>query len=481
MGKEPAQGIGIEGAIVQDIFGRTVNRKGIVLVDWEGQITNPAMTYYVGPPEGSQYPVKVELSSTEPRIYFDLPSETGPNGSRKSMTIQGASSDEAFYVSIFPDRDDAWEKHELTVKHTDANGVTGTEMIDVYVIDQDLDRPAVFQVHLDFSHDQTGLFDDPAVRETTRQAAEDWVYFFDDMKLDEVPAGEETTWIWSPQGYSTGEVVTNRESYTGFLLYVYGIQHADLRAGGEGSYYGGYQSSGGKHLPIKRSGGVSLEKRGNYNTLRWMVTATARDWWRATNLRDTANDVYSIARHEMGHSLAFNLAHDGFAELKLLGHVEDAAVAEYHGYHPPIDSAEHLPASIDRASRRGAFGNEFHGDMSQGRWLVTKLDLLVAQAVGYKLRRTSPFEPLSIVDEELHPGQLMETYSGTLTVIGGTPTYHWTLERGALPNGLVLDPFTGSISGIPTDSGDFEFVVRVRDYREWDNGITHSVSLSIAE
>jgi hypothetical protein len=41
----------------------------------------------------------------------------------------------------------------------------------------------------------------------------------------------------------------------------------------------------------------------------------------------------------------------------------------------------------------GAFGNEYHGQMPGGRWLITKLDLLYAQAIGYELRGTSAFKP----------------------------------------------------------------------------------------
>ena len=36
--------------VVEDIFGRRLNEHGLVLVDWEGQIANPAMKVYVVPP-----------------------------------------------------------------------------------------------------------------------------------------------------------------------------------------------------------------------------------------------------------------------------------------------------------------------------------------------------------------------------------------------------------------------------------------------
>ena len=466
--------------VVHDLFGRTVNESGIVLVDWEGQIANPAMKHYIKAPEDFRYPVQVELSSTSPRLYFDLPSATGFSGPRKSITIENASSDGAFYISIFPDRDTLNETHQLTVRAVDANSVERTETIDVNVIDQDLDRPSEFEIHVDFSQDQTGLFDDQAAKETIQQVTEDWAYFFGDMDLDEVPAGQEVTWIWSPEGFTGGMAVTNQEAYTGFLLYAYGIQHDRLNAGGEGSYQGGYQSTGGKRHPIKRSGGIELEKRGNYNTLGWTIQAIAEDWWLATNLGHVTNDLYSIAHHEMGHSLAFNQAYDRWVELKTLGRLTDATVEKYQGSAPAIDNTDHLPGTLDRASRRGAFGNEYHGEMPQGRWIATKLDLLAMQAAGYVLRETSPFLPLSIANVDLLDGRVTEPYSSALQVTGGTPNYYWTVERGALPNRLALDSFTGAVSGVPTESGTFDVTVRVRDYREWHEGITHSFSLTVS-
>ncbi len=397
------------------------------------------------------------------------------------MTIESDSPDPEFYISIFPDRDTLDEMHELTVEYVDANAVRESTTIDVHVIDQDLDRPPEFRIHVDFSHDQTGLFDDQAARDTVQQAAEDWSYFFDDMGLDEVPAGQEVTWIWSPEGFIGGEAVTNPERYTGFLLYAYGIQHDLLNAGGEGSYPGGYQSTGGERYPIKRSGGIEIEKRGNYNTLGWMFPPQADDWWLATNLGDVKNDLYSVSHHELGHALAFSGSHDGWEDMKSLGQLDDAAVYEYQGSEPTIDATDHLPGTVDRASKRGAFGNEYHGEMPQGRWIVTRLDLLAMQAAGYVLRDTSPFAPLSIVDSELPEGEATLPYSATLEAIGGTPAYHWTLDEGSLPNRLVLDPFTGTISGTPTNPETFDFTVRLRDYQEWHEGVTRAFAITIRQ
>ena len=450
-------------------------------MDWEGHIANPAMKYFVRLPRNTVFPAQVTLQSSEPRLYFDLPSEAGPDGPRKSITIPDASSKGVFYVSIFPDRDTSDEQHMLTIQYADDSGNDQTEVVDIHVVDQDVDRPSVFNVTVDFAQDKTGFFDDAPARETIRRAANDWAYFIDEMNLDEVPSGQELTWIWEASGFESGRTVTNTNSYTGFLLYAYGIGTDGLKSGGEPSYHGDYQSAGGVDLPIKRSGGIEIETRGNFNTLGWLVPAQEDDWWRATNLGNVVNDLYSIAHHEMGHSLIFNPNHSGFTQLKTVGYAEDADVIAYHGTSPMIDRFDHLPGAVDRSSGRGAYGNEYHGDVPHGRWLVTKLDLLIAQAVGYALRETSPFAPLSVVNRELPDGTVTTPFSDAVSASGGIPPYHWTLEEGKLPDGLSLDPFTGTVSGTPTESGTFELTLRVREYSEWGLGITLAVTLTIRQ
>jgi hypothetical protein len=46
---------------------------------------------------------------------------------------------------------------------------------------------------------------------------------------------------------------------------------------------------------------------------------------------------------------------------------------------------------------------------------------------------------------------------------GGKPPYTWSLESGALPDGLSINSSSGIISGTPTRDGTFSSVVKVRD------------------
>ena len=50
-----------------------------------------------------------------------------------------------------------------------------------------------------------------------------------------------------------------------------------------------------------------------------------------------------------------------------------------------------------------------------------------------------------------------------IEAIGGWPIYKWTVILGKLPDGLVLDPSSGIISGTPTKKGPYKFTIRVQD------------------
>jgi len=181
--------------------------------------------------------------------------------------------------------------------------------------------------------------------------------------------------------------------YTGYLLYAYGIRNAllssdfpippgwqlmkrdpaarGIRSGGEPSPYGAFQVAAGKTLPIRRSGGLELEIQGNYNTKGWLVALPDRDWWQATNHGDVPADLYSIAHHEIGHALIFNPNNRMVTRDQEL---PGEQVRAYLGTSPMVSKSDHLEGVVDPASLHGAFGNEYHGRMPRGRWLITKLD-----------------------------------------------------------------------------------------------------------
>ena len=187
-------------AIIRDIFGRPLDRHGLILVDWEGQIANPAIRFDLVPPPDAAYPVRFVIRAKEPRLYFDLPSDCGPSGPRKEVLFQGPAR-HSMAVSIFPDRDGRDEDHTLDVEVTFADGKRRTLGLPIHVADQDRVRPPSFAITVDFSQDRTGFFKDEARRRAVIRAAEDWAYFFDGEGLEPVPAGSEATLIWNPDGF----------------------------------------------------------------------------------------------------------------------------------------------------------------------------------------------------------------------------------------------------------------------------------------
>jgi hypothetical protein len=452
--------------VLQDIFGRRLNERGVTLVDWDGYMANPAIKLFLIPPTTATFPATAVLSANNDRLFFDTPSDVGANGPSKVVTFQAATP-VVVYLSNFPDRDTVDGHYALNVSVTDAQNAQWQLTVTIHEIDQDKPGNGPFALTVDFSKDQTGFFSDAHKRTIVEQAASDWAYFFDDQHLDPTSASNETTFIWDPPVFTTGKYVVNAQAYTGFLLYAYGIDHSDLTSGGSPAYpEGAFQTSSGAALPLRRSGAFLAETQGNFNTLGWFLTEGDDDWWVSGNFGNEANDFYSIAHHEIGHALAFNAGYPAFQQFKQLGYVNDAAVLAYHGSYPVISSTDHMTGEIDNISRRGAFGDEYDGIFPFRRWLITKLDLLVAQAVGYKIRETSAMAPLALAAAPLEDGVRRRPYMTRLVATGGVPFYNWTIATGSLPPGLTLDAFTGVISGTPTAEGTYDFTVRVQQYVE---------------
>src|SRR5436309_3358449 len=100
---------------VVDIFGRSLNERGLTLVDWEGYLANPLIKFYLLPPDGAALPVSAKLSANGPRLYFDTPGTVGANGPAKSISFSSAGQGVPVSLSIFPDRDGLDEDYTLTI------------------------------------------------------------------------------------------------------------------------------------------------------------------------------------------------------------------------------------------------------------------------------------------------------------------------------------------------------------------------------
>ncbi len=81
----------------------------------------------------------------------------------------------------------------------------------------------------------------------------------------------------------------------------------------------------------------------------------------------------------------------------------------------------------------------------------------------------------AISTSSLAAGDMANAYSQTLAASGGQTPYTWSIFSGALPTGIVLNPSSGMISGLPTVMGTSTFSVQVQD----TNLTTASKSFSI--
>ncbi len=84
-----------------------------------------------------------------------------------------------------------------------------------------------------------------------------------------------------------------------------------------------------------------------------------------------------------------------------------------------------------------------------------------------------------ITTASLGVGQSGSAYTAALSASGGTPGYTWTVSSGSLPAGLSLSS-TGLITGTPSASGSFNFVVGVTDSGSPAQTQTATLSISIS-
>ena len=71
--------------------------------------------------------------------------------------------------------------------------------------------------------------------------------------------------------------------------------------------------------------------------------------------------------------------------------------------------------------------------------------------------------PLTLITQNLPDAATRTTYSQRMAATGGSPPYRWSTSAGSLPPGFILDETTGNVTGIPTQSGRFNFTVTATD------------------
>ena len=74
-----------------------------------------------------------------------------------------------------------------------------------------------------------------------------------------------------------------------------------------------------------------------------------------------------------------------------------------------------------------------------------------------------PYANLQFRTTTLVNGEINIAYGVSLVVWGGLPPYQFSVAGGALPPGLTLDPTDGTLTGVPTAVGGYDFTIRAGD------------------
>lgn len=82
------------------------------------------------------------------------------------------------------------------------------------------------------------------------------------------------------------------------------------------------------------------------------------------------------------------------------------------------------------------------------------------------------------ISGSLPQGAVGASYKAALTVTGGTSPYTFSIASGQLPNGVQLANNSGTFSGTPTASGNFNFAVSVSDASGWSQQKSLQIAVS---
>ena len=77
-------------------------------------------------------------------------------------------------------------------------------------------------------------------------------------------------------------------------------------------------------------------------------------------------------------------------------------------------------------------------------------------------------------------GTVGDYYAHLFPTGGGDPPVTFAIVAGALPPGLMLDPATGIVSGVPTTAGAYGFTVQATDSWFSTASVACSISVTVA-
>lgn len=474
----PARAAGT--ATVVDRFGRTINGYGVQLVDWEGYLANPYIELTVRPPTDVPFPVTIDLKAEgTSRLMMDLPSQLTATGATKRLTFANSSEQKTFKLAIHSKRAAGQDElHTLRLSVRAGNNTTYTQTMPIRVQqDQKTAIEPTIPINFDYRYDNiTGYFTNPAFRTAAEEGVKDWYRFFNLQPFDTVAVGAETNHL-PGNDWQNSINVTNNAAYNGMWVYFRGIQTP--YSTGYPANNGRYHTRNGQQLPgpIHRSTAMIFE----YDEAgKQLFTSLADEDWYRTEIAGSVLDVHGLVMHEYGHAVAYHSDWAGMRNFVTTGGVNDAEVTAYQGRAVALDSSYHIPGTSPYWDRLSGQSGGWNHLFPTRRWMLTKLALLVAENAGWPLNRNlTPFLTPSIVTTSLPNAPTGQAYQHKLTAKGGVAFYDWRVTGGALPAGLTLDRFTGTLSGTPSTTGTYAFTVELRDYDSQSAPVTRTFQFTV--
>lgn len=336
-------------------------------------------------------------------------------------------------------------------------------------------HPNPFTIQVNFSHDESGHFDDDETQELARQAADDWSCILDDMNWFPIDPGKEITDIMRANGsrYS----VTNEEPVSDYMLYVTGDNSGERTAKGWSEHLDDDELNNGSYAKptpkLQRSGQVLIK---GLTTGNRYAIYSEKDWYKVVYREANPIDEFSYHVHELGHALGMYVTYPWVEEWLNFGAVRDLKMQWIMGHDPKIDKSAHFVDEIDPLTLRGMYGT-YRGPMRHGPWIINPADAQLMDLIGYNLKPLPQFQPLRMTIYESYLFNKDQRIEIPFRVEGGVPRYMFKVVAGKLPTGLRLDPLFPAIRGTARDSGIFPVLVEVVDQsgKRYLQGLTLSV------
>lgn len=406
--------------IVTDRFGRDVSAHGISILDWEGNIANPAILLKMrkNTQTRSGY-LNVAMRVADTLFYFDEPVQIDESGARKYLSLGRGSEEKEFYVSMYPDRNSTSEERELVLHVWESNSSAEVSrpseippqaqriVIPLHVLDDDsptidptppvltpvtswpfvgsasqprlrpgypfaqwsndLPKVAPLTINLDFSLDPTGFFAERSEAAAERRrvfqaAAADWAHNIGDSGFQRVRRHEEQTTIimsGDVKWTTTGENAAQKVKnlFSYDGMYIYVIGSDERKGGFESDSLGGATGSGfHANTGLRRSGQIITQ--GTWKVGNFVTDLTESNWWKIHFERESKVDLYSLALHEIGHVLFADRYYKLFHDWVADGIADSFAADDYQAARVTVDLDYHLTGDADHPKQKPVIDRE---------------------------------------------------------------------------------------------------------------------------